>query len=207
MYMKKVVLLAFLITQFVMAQTEKGKFVISGKTGIDFSWINSKSTSPFGTSKTKTSSFEFSPTAAYFVNDNFFIGLTSLYSYEHTNFNLNSTQSNTLYTLMPTAGYYFVTETKFRPFISGGFGLVNSKSTFRGTPMNPTDPTFINSFTAKSNGFVANIAAGVSYFVAENISFDGQLAYNYVSLRDKNFRDAKTTSSGIGFSFGISVFF
>lgn len=206
MYMKKVVVLAFFIAQFVVAQTEKGKFLISGKTGTDFSWVNTKTKSRFGTSETETSRFEISPTAAYFVSDNLFIGLTSLYSYEHTNFNLTSTESTGLFALMPTVGYYFVTETKFRPFISGGIGLVNSKYTFRGTPINPLDPSLTNSFTIKSNGFAANIAAGVSYFVAPNISFDGQVAYNYMSLKDKNLSDVKTTSSGIGFSFGFSLF-
>lgn len=206
-YMKKIIVLALFITQFVAAQTEKGKFLISGKTGTDFSWAKTNSKSPFGTSKTETSRFEFSPTAAYFVSDNLFIGLTSLYSYEHINFNLNSTESTSLYTLMPTVGYYFVTETKFRPFVSGGIGLVNSKYTFKGTPMTIPDPAFSNTFTVKSNGFVANLAAGVSYFVTKNISFDGQVAYTYVSLKNKDNRDIKSTTNGVGLSVGISAFF
>lgn len=205
--MKKLFLFSLLISQFAFSQTEKGKFIISGSTSTELSFINNKFDGGNFSNKQKITSFDIKPSIGYFVLDHLFIGISGLYDFEHINNNRANIIENNLLTLMPLAGYYFMPDSKIRPFVVGGIGYTNLKNKFESNNniFDPLDPGFSSSDEISYHGVTFGIATGLGYFVTKNFSIDAQLSYNYLNLNNKN-NDLKSETSGIGFRVGFSVF-
>ena len=114
--MKKVLFLALTLafTNVIFAQTEQGKFVLSGATGLQF--ISSNIDYEYdgqSLGDVTQSSFSFMPSIGYFVMDNLAVGLTANFSSttqkdEGDKYTVSSTM------LIPTAIYYFPVEGQFK---------------------------------------------------------------------------------------------
>lgn len=202
--MKKLFLLSLLVSQFAFSQTEKGKFIISGSTSTELSFGKTKMEAGTSTSEEKNTNFDIKPSFGYFVADNFFIGLSGLYDFNHSNENRSLVIKTTSVVLMPQVGYYFMPESKFRPFVVGGIGIANNKVDYKSNNSDPMFPGF-NNITVKLNGLALNLGGGVSYFVTDKISIDGQVSYNYIKLNEKD-SDFTSKTSGVGFRVGFSIF-
>jgi opacity protein-like surface antigen len=202
--MKKLLLFTLLVSQFAFSQTEKGKFIISGSTSTELSFGKSKAEIGNSSNEQKFTNFDIKPSFGYFVADNFFIGLSGLYDFNHTKENRSLVVKTTSLVLMPQVGYYFMPESKFRPFLLGGIGFANAKTDVESNNFDPIFPGF-NNFTNKLNGLAANLGGGVSYFITDNFSIDGQVSYNYLNLNQKN-SDYTSKTSGVGFRVGFSFF-
>lgn len=204
--MKKLLLFTLLISQFAFSQTEKGKFIFSGNTSTELSFAKTKYESGINTGESKTTSFDIKPSFGYFMEDNLFIGISAVYDFEHTN-NRISVEKNRLLIFMPTLGYYFPTEKKLRPFVTGGIGVAENKFQYKssGNNFDPSDPSFNTNYTNNLKGLSAAVTAGFGYFITDNFSIDAQIAYNYVNLKLKA-ADYNANTSGIGFRVGFSIF-
>jgi outer membrane protein len=214
--MKKIFLLvALLFSAIITAQTEKGTFAISGKTGLGFSSTTLKHENSGNTiDGPKTSSFNISPSFGYFIIDNLSLGLdfnyTTLTTKQKAVF-LDSGSiggftivdekitQNTL-TIVPTATYFFA-KGKTRPYINAGigFGSIEQKKKYSG-PSTDDDMSYNPS---SNNGLVWGAGAGLAYFVSKTVSFDLGLDYSEFSFKEN---DVKTKSGAFGANIGISVF-
>lgn len=202
--MKKIVLVALLIAQGVFAQTDKGTWIFSGKTGAEISSSKSKTTSSFGSTNDRITAFEFNPTAGYFIIDHLYVGISSTLRREHINRTV-SIQKNTYLTLMPTVGYFIPMEGKLRPFFSAGAGLARLNTDTEISESN-IDPFLPPSFNDKNTGYAVALSGGVSYFLSSSISLDAQVNYNYLRLTSSSNSNAVNTVSGLGLSIGFSIF-
>jgi opacity protein-like surface antigen len=59
----------------------------------------------------------------------------------------------------------------------------------------------------KSSGFGFGLQAGVKYFVLKNLSLDGAVVFQYLSLTADSTPSVDITSTGFGANLGISVYF
>jgi len=147
----------------IFAQTNKGNFVLSGGTSLQFISGTEKYTSVGEMEdETKTTSLTFVPSFAYFVIDNLAIGLngnimTSTEKYD-------SGSKNVVNTIMiiPSALYYFPMEGKIRPLIQIGAGWASMSDKY----IPKTGASDKNS----GHGLVLNFGGGIAYFINENVS-------------------------------------
>lgn len=173
----------------VNAQTQKGNWMISGKSEIAFNSTNSKAKFQGNEiSETKTSTFSFTPAASYFVIDNLALGLGLNYS--HTK--IEDSKSDT-FAVIPQLTYFFPVAGEVKPFIEAGIGYATNKTT-EGN----------NSF--KLNGLAYGLGAGVAYFVNPNVAFNLGLNYSAVNLKYSDNKDFETDTNNLGAGIGISVF-
>jgi hypothetical protein len=59
----------------------------------------------------------------------------------------------------------------------------------------------------KSSGFGFGLEAGAKYFVVKNLSLDGALVFQYLSLTADSTPGFDISSTGIGLNLGISIYF
>lgn len=192
--MKKNLLLSFMLTLVVsvgLAQTEKGTWTLSGKTGMNFTHSFSEvlpRTQPIQTSTT-VNQFSVNPSVGYFVADNLAVNLSSAFEYTEED-GANATQVSVL----PGLIYYIPTQSQLRPFVQAGagYGLISTKDSGQNT--------------GKLGGFAFGGAAGVSYFINRYISIDLSAQYMNMDLKDKDVQDAKLKVQGITGMIGFSLF-
>ena len=205
-------IIALLTTSIIFAQTEKGKFVVSGSTGLGFGNISSE-LRYYGVldagDEYKTSTFSFTPGVGYFVMDNLAVGLSMGYSKSTKKWVRDGdtdSQSQTL--LMPFAGYYFPIGGSFRPFLQIGLGydsrLVKEESNNLGVLVVDKEEEW--------GGFAYSFGGGASYFIQDNVSFNLGLLYTAATLKADVVEGgiivkAEDKQGGLGANIGISVFF
>ncbi|WP_281324312.1 porin family protein [Flavobacterium sp. IMCC34518] len=213
---KRFLLVALLFSVIITAQTEKGTFAISGKTGLGFNSTTIKyENSGNTTDGPKTSSFNISPSLSYFIIDNLSLGLDLNYKTVTTKqktFFINSgvtggytivdekITQNTL-SIIPTATYFF-SKGKTRPYINAGMGFANmkEKSNYYGSL---ADGQTSSNFSTSNNGLVWGAGGGLAYFVSKAIGFDLGLAYAKYTYKENN---SKVKTGSLGANIGISVF-
>jgi outer membrane protein len=154
--MKKIIIIATLIAFGTLtAQTEKGTFLISGRSGINFAskQINIEADSQ-QSNNSKINSFSITPSFAYFVVNNFALGLSLDYTYlknrqqsryplsylyDVTNTNTFQTSEvktiNSTFSIMPSATYFF-SKGKAKPYIGAGLGYANNNNEYSVTGNN-----------------------------------------------------------------------
>ena len=107
--------------------TQKGKFVFSGATGLQFVSSNIEyeyDGEPYG--DYDINSFSFMPGVGYFVIDNLAIGISANFtSITEKNEGEKYTISSTM--ILPTLLYYFPVEGQFKPLVQVGAGLMSTK--------------------------------------------------------------------------------
>lgn len=194
--MKKVFLLAITLafTNVIFAQTEKGKFVLSGATGLQFisSKIDYKYDGKLQGDDTQ-SSFSIMPSIGYFVIDNLAVGLSANFSsttekYEGGKHTVSSTM------LLPTAIYYFPVAGQIKPLLQVGAGLMYTREK--------------GSFNVdKMSGLALNFGGGVAYFINDYLSLNLGLSYNMANLKDNDNSKKVAKHSNFAANIGFSVFF
>jgi len=190
-------------------QPAKGNYLLFGSSNLDFSTDKSKeATDGIYHLTYKGSSFYMRPGAGYFFTDNLAAGLQMYLSTRESHGATHGTEGNkhsSLYTSVgPFARYYFKEVQKFKPLaqISFGIGSDKTKNTVPasgiGTSENSTSETSESTFEFALSG-------GASYFITENVAFDGLLGYRMDRSKDKDNPDVGYKSSGIFLEFGISI--
>lgn len=216
--MKKLFLTASLaFFGIISAQTENGSFIISGQTNLGFisNTVKYKSNRQT-TDGPKTNSFNFSPSAGYFILDNLALGLA--FDYKSTTikqqieiFNPNTTggytientkETQTTLSIIPNATYFF-SKGKTKPYLSAGAGLANTKNKSNYTSDISSGDNFFSDSEIKSNGFIWTANGGLIFLITQNIALDLGLGYTNYSYKDNG---VKTNSRAFGANAGISVF-
>ncbi|HEU4788854.1 MAG TPA: outer membrane beta-barrel protein [Flavobacterium sp.] len=209
---KRFLLAALLFSVILTAQTEKGTFAISGKTGLGFNSTTVKyENSGNTTDGPKTNSFNISPSVSYFIIDNLSLGLDFNYKTVSTKQKIlvltpdgmngmiiDEKNTNNTLSIIPTATYFF-SKGKTRPYLNAGIGFGNTKQENNYSASSPE----ISNFSTSNNGLVWGAGAGLAYFISKTISFDLGLDYSEFSFKENN---VKTKSGAFGANIGISVF-
>ncbi len=204
-YITALLLLFFCSAAF--AQTEKGTFVLSGKTDLNFLFSKTTiGTDSIETGKLKSNQYGFTAGVGYFIANNFSLGIygTWLYNYsesetlDNPSFRYkNIVQS---YTLLPQFSYYFHVEGKLKPLVGGGIGYAWVEE---------RDSRIIDNnnrlYSLRGPSFVG--VAGISYFINKSISFDLGLQYSYNKLKDKVQPEIVHKENVFAARLGISAFF
>ena len=198
--MKKLLSLTALfavLTISANAQTEQGRIVVSGKTGLDFL---SSTVKPYYDGDTDAdlnetvSKFSIAPSAGYFIIDNLAVGLSAAFSTaKQKTGSGNWSDPQTSYAIGPFVTYYAPLEGMVKPFVTatGGFGGLSQS----------------NDNDDKYSGPVFGGGLGVAIFFNNNVSLD--LGAQYLRSNYKNKDDNKLVLKGgtLGASVGFSVFF
>lgn len=207
--MKKIFLALSLSFIGVMsAQTEKGSFIISGKTGLSFTSNTVKYKYDGQTiDGPKTNTFNISPSVGYFVADNFALGLALEYKSTTTKQDIEmfdpiitteyiKTTQNIL-SIVPNATYFF-SQGKLRPYLSAGLGLASAKN-----KSNFTSEDAFSNTESNNTGLVWTANGGLMFVIAPTIGLDLGLGYANYSFKE---RGLKTNSGAFGANVGVSVF-
>ncbi len=171
----------------MQAQTEKGKVFFSAMTGSQFNVSTYESQFD---EKFQTRTFSFSSGVGIFAAKNFGIGLNgNLATVTWEYLKGGSKYVSTYYTLSPTLHYFFPLKGNFRPFITGGVGLIRE-----------------NNDGYIDKGRTLDIGSGFSCFITKNVAFN--FTVNYASQRlwtDNNSVD-KTKRTVLNSLIGFGVF-
>lgn len=193
--MKKVSLLIIASIYFFSssAQTEKGRFAISGKT--DMSLMFGKTTIVRDSAqgqKQNSTAFNADIGFAYFVANNLAIGLSGSFQYNRIDAdNSIGYLQNYIAGVIPSITYFFPLKGKLKPNLSVGAG-------------------YLWYFTSDldAEGLSLNVAPGVSYFVNRNISLDLGVQYSHSNLENKSgTSDISYQQQTIGLLAGLSLYF
>ena len=197
------------LSSSVLAQTQKGNFVLLGKTSLNalFSTVTSK-TDSVQTGQSKSNEYDFTAGGALFIADDLSFGATATYSY-----NYSKNQSQDYYqnrvrtqnitkaiTLLPQLQYYFPVSGKLRPVVVAGVGYMWLNERDSRVAGNNNQ---VYSFAGPS--FVGG--AGASYFITNSISFDLGLQYSYSNLKDKLNSSLAQQAKQFAATMGVSVYF
>ncbi len=197
--MKKVFFLAITLafTNVIFAQTEQGKFVLSGATGLQF--ISSNVDYEYdGQSQgdVTQSSFSIMPSISYFVMDNLAVGLSANFSSTtQKDEGDKNTVSSTM--LLPTAIYYFPLEGQFKPLLQFGAGLMSTKA---------KQSYDFNTIEDKMSGLALNFGGGAAYFINDYVSLNFGLSYTMANLKDSDDSDYVQKQGNFAANIGFSVF-
>lgn len=193
--MKRIVMMAImticLFTAF--AQTEKGRFAISGNT--DMSLIFSKTSLVVDSAAGEKQTFRaFNANAgfAYFIINNLAVGVSGSFQYTRTDAdNPIGYVHNYTAGVIPTITYFLPLKGNIKPNISAGAGYIW---------------LFTSGLDAK--GLSLNVAPGISYFANRNVSLDLGIQYSYNHLKNTNgVSEFAYRQQAIGLLAGLSIFF
>jgi len=200
--LKKFILLAivFVSTNVILAQTEQGKYVLSGATGLQF--ISSNIELEYdGQSQgdlTQTS-FSFMPSVGYFVIDNLAIGLSANFiSMTQKEQGRKYTNKSTM--ILPSAMYYFPVAGNLRPLVQVGAGMMSLVS--EGDYSEP----FYDSYKHETSGVAINFGGGAAYFINEKVSLNFGLSYTMVNLKHDDDSDIVQKQGNFAGNVGLSVY-
>jgi len=195
--MKKILLLAVLLSaNSILAQTTKGKILVSGGVGLQFISSNQKTIYDGKTDETaKINSSSISPSFAYFVKDNLAVGLTSQFANTKVEVDGVERQKTGTTIIAPTAIYYFTVDGKIRPLAQIGIGYAS---------FNVKEDKLAK---VSYSGLSLNLGGGVCYFIKENISFNFGLSYTKNTMKNADDEKEKLKQSNFATNIGISLFF
>lgn len=174
------------------AQTEKGRFALSGKT--DMSLMFEKTTFKVDSvsgGKQSSKAFNANLGAAYFVADNLAIGVSGSFQYKRVDDEAFGYLQNYVAGVMPSVTYFFPLKGNLKPNISAGAG-------------------YLWFFTSEldAEGLSLNIAPGASYFVNRNISLDLGVQYAHSNLKNNSWNsDITYKQQTLGLLAGLSLYF
>ncbi|MDY3548608.1 outer membrane beta-barrel protein [Riemerella anatipestifer] len=169
------------------AQTEKGSWVVEGKTNLGFNNVSTK-VKYDGKSYDdgKVSTFNISPSVGYFVMDNLALGLELNFLSAKSGDETNST-----FSLLPNATYYFSTGSQFRPYLGAGVGYASTTSKY-------------NNLSSTVDGLAWGVKGGGVYMLNKTAGINIGLGYNQFSTTNN---DVTTTVGTFGVNAGFSLFF
>jgi len=201
--LKKFILLAivFVFTNVILAQTEQGKYVLSGATGLQFISSNIEYEQDGQSQGDITqSSFSFMPSVGYFVIDNLAIGLSANFiSMTQKEQGRKYTNKSTM--ILPSAMYYFPVAGNLKPLVQVGAGIMST--VFEGDFSEP----FYDSYKQEASGLAINFGGGAAYFINENVSLNFGLSYTMANLKDGDDSDFVQKQGNFAGNVGLSVYF
>ncbi|MCE5177641.1 MAG: porin family protein [Porphyromonadaceae bacterium] len=187
-----VAVLFCLFSTFITAQTEKGKFSISGRSSIEGAYFSNRvygdniSIGDREAMDVDGYSFSITPSLSYFVIDNVSIGGQATFSIADGDYQSKTTE----FILMPTVAYYFPTKKMIRPFVALGAGYAN-----------------VSMESMSFSGFNWAGGIGAAFFLSNNISIDLMAEYAELSARTSENTKYRYSTKGLGGSVGLSVYF
>ncbi|MGJ7029529.1 outer membrane beta-barrel protein [Niabella hirudinis] len=194
--MKKILLSVLLAAALLpaRAQTEKGRFAISGNTNLSFLAVNTKTlTDSVKTGEVKARSFNANPSVAYFVANDLAIGVSGSFQYDRT-LTPAGTTPGYLHSwsagVLPAVTYFIPVSGLVKPTLGIGAGYL-----------------WVFDGDADLQGLTLNGKAGVSFFVNKNVSLDLGLQYANNRLKDNRRQQVRYHENGVGALFGASIFF
>jgi outer membrane protein len=196
--MKKVLLFgAVALFTSLSAQTEKGSWIIGGSTNLGFNSLSSKVEFQ-GKSQDgpKVSSFSFSPSVGYFVADKIAVGLDATFASVSQEFKFEGgtdKSTTSTFAIMPTATYYFKSDSKLLPYLGAGIGFSSVKED------DGNEASTTSGLAWKGKG-------GLVYLLNQTVGLDLGLTYLGTSGKNDDFKDVKFMTSTIGVSAGITIF-
>lgn len=191
--MKKLLLLLTFLAPSValLAQTEKGTFVVSGATNFNFS----NSEQEFGVNNREVNqcnitAYSFMPSIGYFVIDNLSIGISCNISEKTEEYKNDNETKQSILSLMPSATYLFPINGPIKPFLQVGFGYSSLTQ------------KHYNTINDSYEGYSFGLGGGFSYFINKSVSVDLGLQYTYSALDDnENAIHQNAIGGNVGFSF------
>ncbi|GGB74518.1 flavo-specific protein antigen FspA [Flavobacterium suaedae] len=190
--MKKILLSAAAVLAFGFANAQED----TTKGGFSAGDAFISGTVSFGSEKTgeiKANEFNFSPRAAYFINDNIALGLELGYMSSKEDIADDGfgtyEEKTTGFEIGAFGRYYFTPANKFSLFTQLGAGYGTAK-------------VEVESFENKANGFYVAFAPGLNYFVSEHFALEatfGVLSYSSVKP------DADGAESTNSFEIGLDM--
>ncbi|MFT3902965.1 MAG: OmpW family outer membrane protein [Niabella sp.] len=196
--MKKITLLFAILTVGTFAataQTEKGRFVVSGQSNLNFSSVSSKvyydkkKVGDYG----KTTSFNFTPGVGYFVIDNLSVGLDVGLNFSRFKAEGEDADKSETVSLIPSATYYFPLEGQVKPYVNAGAGYAfNSNG---------------SSDKEKASGVAYGGSAGIAVFLKSNLSIDLGVGYTGTRLKNKYDEKIEVRAGGVAAVAGFSFYF
>jgi outer membrane protein len=222
--MRKVFLIVALVAFGVLAaQTEKGTFAIGGKTNLGFnSTTVNQNYGSVSLEVSKTTSFNITPNAGYFLIDNLLVGIDFNYSITTTkrplqyyeNFDSAITSGFSSYSygegkrtetqlgVLPNIHYFFGKE-KLKPYVAAGLGIANVNVKTSSPAYSITNTTDYYETSSTSNGLVWSVGGGCAYFISKFVSLDLGLEYGQYTYNQEG---TKSKQEIFGASVGVSVF-
>jgi len=185
-----------------IAQTNKGKFLLTGTLGISSNtqYSNNNNYDQYGnlisTTSTKFTSTQFSiiPKFGYFIVNNLALGLGIGYSgYTTKNDNNSNKVTNNSITLNPFGRYYLGINDKFKFFGELGFGLSYGKYHNPGYSQNYQDNN--------SRGLNIYLSPGFAFFPSDKVSIE--LSINGINFQSFNSNTNATTGNYTSNSFSL----
>lgn len=199
--MRRIYLIGFLLflSATAFAQTEKGQFIVSGRTSLDFTYSSTKvegNQIPEGSDSSQDSyNFNISPALGYFVIDNLAVTLQASYGINNGKTHNEIAQ----FAIMPGIVYYLPTEKNVRPFAQVGGGYVNISSK---TPLSS------GGFATQSfGGYTLAGGIGLAFFVKDNISIELSGQYARINTSYSADSSVKMDMNSFSGSIGFSLFF
>ena len=178
----------------VSAQTEKGRFVLSGKTDLSlmFGKTSLVADSSVAGKSQKSRAFNADIGVAYFVAKNVAVSISGSFRYKGVESDYSSVFiHNFTAAVIPGITYFIPLKGNLKPTISAGAG-------------------YIWYFTSdlEAEGLSLNVAPGFSYFVNKTVSLDLGVQYSFNNLTNK-YRDfeVKYQQQTIGLLAGLSYYF
>lgn len=166
----KIVLLlvAVAFTSLAFGQLQQGSWIVSGNSSLQVT-----SSKVEGDDSSATTVI-FSPSIGYFVVDGLAVGIGG---------NVLNSEGFTTYSVLPSASYYFLTQSPVRPFIQVGVGY--SGMSVEGESI---------------GGLALGAGAGITYLINQHVGFNLGLQY----LRGEYSGAVNNTFGG---ALGFSLFF
>ncbi|MEA5081756.1 MAG: OmpW family outer membrane protein [Dysgonamonadaceae bacterium] len=198
--MKKRIYILFvmlLVAATTFAQTEKGQFIVSGKSSLDFTYSNTKLEAGYLPDEVSQEKYDLtiSPAIGYFVIDNLAVVLQTSYGISDGKLEDQTSQLS----LIPSAIYYFPASEIVRPFVQAGAGYVNIS--------NKTSLDTGGKATQSFNGYTLAGGVGVAFFVKENIAIELVGQYATINTSYSGDSSLKLNMNGISGAIGFSLFF
>ena len=200
-------LLFLFLCSTTFAQTQKGNFVLSGKTDINFLFSNiTTGTDSVQTGKTKGNQFGLTAGVGYFVANNLALGIFGTYSYSYSkigasNYQPSNTQNITQsFTILPQLQYYFPVEGKLKPFAAIGVGYMWLQE----RDSRVTD-NYNKVYSLSGTSFTGGV--GASYFIITSVALDLGFQYSYNRLKDELIDNQIMKEKQFAGRLGVSVFF
>lgn len=190
--MKKILLLLTLaagLNVAANAQTEKGKWLVSGASNIGFNSVSTKfKADGMSVDGPKVNTFNISPSVGYFVVDNLSVGLSLGYTNTSTKDEDGEKASSSTFTFLPSLTYFFTKNTTVKPYLGAGAGYASFKEKY-------------GSVAETNGGFAWEVQGGLAYFVNQKAAINFGLGYGEVSVEQSGFTvNANTFGAKIGFS-------
>lgn len=192
--------------------TRKGRLLLGGSTngGLNFSKTSYEFDGDM-VSEDKTNTFVLEGKVGYFIIDNLALGVqTGISRFKNEDEDGNNENTSSSFNAGPFASYYFdVGNSKIRPYVSANTGFGYSKLDGTSAVISSGDSDIVfQSFEQKDRTFMWSAGAGVAFFLNKTIAINVETAYTNRTNKDPDDDfDAKFTTSNLGITGGLSIFF